>query len=195
MDNLNKQVAFISELEKLKLVYRQNMVLGGVRQENSAEHSWHAAMMALLLQEHIPFKVDISKVVTMLLIHDIVEIETGDTWVFDTKARKEVEEKEDLAADKLFGMLPKSQHLEYLKIWREFEEGMTPDARFAKAMDVLNPLLGHIVTAPSRTNPMNIKSSQVREKKSFIKDLSPSLWELVEELIVQGVEKGVFLEN
>jgi putative hydrolase of HD superfamily len=141
-ERLTKQIELVIELDRLKSVLRKTCVKSADRRaENSAEHSWHVALMALLLEEHANEPVDISKVVKMLLLHDIVEIDAGDTFVYDAVASQEQEEKELQAAERLFGMLPADQGEELKAIWLEFEQAETAEARFAKALDRLIPVL------------------------------------------------------
>lgn len=186
--NILKQVNFISELEKLKTVTRMNRTLDG-RQENSAEHSWNAALMVIALKEHAPKDCDIFRVVTMLLIHDIVEIDTGDTFLYDTVKRDAVVDEEKEAAKRIFSLLPNEQAQEMLDLWLEFEEGETIDASFAKAIDNLHPLINHPITRNDGENIGNVSKSQVIEKKKFIKDISPALWEIAQEAINKAVQK------
>lgn len=139
---LEQQLSLLIELDRLKSVLRRTRVRSAEgRLENSAEHSWHVAMMALLMQEHANEPVEITKVVKMLLLHDIVEIDAGDTFVYDAQASKEQEEKELAAAHRLFGMLPQDQGQELFDVWQEFELAQSPEAKFAKALDRLIPML------------------------------------------------------
>lgn len=187
---LNKKIQFIQEIEKLKVVYRQNRVLED-RFENSAEHSWHAVMMALLLEEDVKFKkLDILKVIKMLMIHDIVEIDAGDTFLYDTKGREEAETTELNAANRIFGLLPDEFATEYLNIWQEFEAHESNEAKYAKALDAMQPILNHSITGIENTH--NLSRSQVIEKKIFIKDVSESLWQAALQAIDVCVDKGLF---
>ena len=187
-DSLLRQIDFICEIEKLKGVNRANRTLDG-RRENTAEHSWHVALMALLLQEHAATELDMLKVVTMLLIHDIVEIDAGDTWLYDPNQADKLA-AETSAAERLYALLPEAQHHEYLDLWREFEAQASDEARFAAAIDGLQPLLNHLLTGNTRDGVVAI--DQVYEKKAFIKDHAPHLWELVEKLIEKSVERGLY---
>lgn len=191
-ERLQKLVHFITELEKLKLVERQNNILDSNRQENSAEHSWHAALIAVLMQEYAPPGVDVARVVKMLLIHDVVEIDAGDTYLYDDQKKKSVILDEGKAAIRLFGILPSPQGEEYLALWHEFEARITPDAKFAAAIDNLQPLLNYEVTGRATDNPSGPSKSQRAQKKRFIKDVSPQLWDLAEHLIASGVAKGLY---
>lgn len=138
-ERFEKQMAFILEIDKLKQVGRQNYLADGSRKENDAEHSWHLAMMALLLSEYAPGKVDTGKVILMVLMHDIVEIIAGDTYCYDEEGRLDKEEREKKAAEVLFGMLPDDQKDMMWSLWNEFEEGQTPEAEFAAILDRLQP--------------------------------------------------------
>lgn len=192
-ENSRQVLEFIQELEKLKTVTRQNRTLDDGRWENSAEHSWHVAMMALLMQELLPENVDIVKVVKMLLIHDIVEIDTGDVYLYDEEKRKAVAVKEAVAAERIFGLLPDHLRDEYLALWREFEEKETVEAKAAGALDTLQPLINHDVTGTENRHGMT--RTRVTTKKLFIKEISSELWEIAEHLIEKGVQKGLFFDE
>ncbi len=143
---LSRQLAFIVELDKLKRILRQTLVMDGSRRENSAEHSWHLAVMAVLLSEHAREAVDVQRVVKMLLIHDVVEIDAGDTFCYDAAATVGKEERERGAAERLFGLLPEEQAEELHELWEEFEARGTAEAQFANALDRLQGLLQTITT-------------------------------------------------
>lgn len=194
MTRLEKQIQFIKELEKLKVIYRQNRVLTPDRFENSAEHSWHIVIMALILEDTCCLnELDMMKVMKMLLIHDIVEIDAGDAFLYDDVRRTEAETSEVLAANRIFGLLPENQREDYLSLWQEFEEHESKEARYAKAMDALQPLLNHSLTGLENTH--NLTKSQVMEKKIFIKDVSEKLWEVALEAIETCVSKGLFRDE
>ena len=192
-EKMEKYLEFMSELEKLKTVTRMNRTLDPLRPENSAEHSWHTALMAILMQGYLPAAIDINKVVKMILIHDIVEIDTGDTYLYDEEKRKQAARKEAIAAERLFSMLPEPHNTEFLSLWKEFEAKETLEARAAAALDALQPLINHNVTGIG--NPRGMTKTKVTEKKIFIKDISTELWELSEHLIEKAVEKGLFLDE
>jgi putative hydrolase of HD superfamily len=197
MTDLDRQLAFLSELEKLKLVERKNGVLGGARRENSAEHSWHAAIMALLLSGSLerPEGIDLSRAVRMLLVHDIVEIDAGDSFFTDGVAREAVERAEESGARRIFGLLPEAQREELYGLWKEFDAGRSPDAAYAKAIDRLQPLLGHLATAPAGENPLRLKRSDIERLKEKNRAVSPELWELTLDLIRKSVERGLYLDE
>ena len=141
MDRLEQQMNFILEVDKLKKIGRQTYLSDGSRKENDAEHSWHLALMAILLGEHANEKVDVLKVVSLVLIHDIIEIDAGDTYAYDDEGNKTKREREEKAADRIFNLLPKDQAVYMRELWEEFEEGETPEARFALALDNVQPTM------------------------------------------------------
>ena len=185
---LREQMSFLREVEKLKGVLRANKTVDG-RNENSAEHSWHVALMALVLEEHASSPIDMLKVIKLLLIHDLVEIDAGDTWLYEENQESKLED-ETRAAIRLFSLLPENQKDEYVMLWREFESRSTEEAKFASAIDGIQPLLNHVVTG----NPEDgvIPLEKVRNKKMYISEFTPKLWDLVDELIEESVSKGLY---
>lgn len=194
VSRLEKQMSFVFELEKLKTVYRQNGIIGGVRQENSAEHSWHIAVMALLLAEYCKEKIDLLHTLKMLLIHDIVEVYAGDTFLYDTQKREEAKANEKIAADKIFSLLPDDQKEDFMNTWLEFEERKTPEAQYAAVLDNLQPLLNHYYTNNRNIIKKNLKKSQIIDKKEFIKDFSEELWTFALDIIEKGTALGLYLD-
>ncbi|GAB2890016.1 HD domain-containing protein [Uliginosibacterium flavum] len=193
---LEQQMAFIIEMEKLKIVYRQNGVLGGARHENTAEHSWHVTLMALLLQEHaLDQNLDIVKVIKMLMVHDIVEIDAGDTWAYDAAGYQDKAAKEDAAAQRIFGLLPSDQCEALITVWREFEVGETPEARFAASLDSMSPVVNFYATDGVEGDTGRLKTSQVYAKKRFIGETAPALWHYTQDVIRKSGEKGLYLED
>lgn len=145
-ERLERQIQFIIEIDKLKKIYRQTILMDGSRYENDAEHSWHLGVMAILLSEYVPEgDIDILKVIKMVLIHDIIEIDAGDTFCYDDNALNDKQEREQRAADRLFAILPPDQAQEFMELWQEFEERATVEARFAAALDRLQPLCTIII--------------------------------------------------
>ncbi|ENJ1726409.1 TPA: HD domain-containing protein [Vibrio parahaemolyticus] len=191
MDRLEKQLALLIELDKLKSVLRRTRVKSAEgRLENSGEHSWHVALMAVLMKEHANAPVDICRVMKMLLIHDVVEIDAGDTFVYDTAATKEQAEKEIKAAERLFGMLPTDQGQELLALWQEFEAAQSDDAKYAKALDRLIPMLLNY-----HNNGQSWKENSVTREHALtinkrIEFGSVTLWDKAKELIEEATEKG-----
>ena len=191
MNRLTQQLDFILEIDKLKSIYRQSLLLDETRNENSAEHSWHVACMAMLLQEYANSDIDIARVLKMLLLHDVIEIDAGDTYFYDPVASADKEEREQKAADRLFALLPDDQAIEYRSIWDEFEAIETGEATFAKALDRLMPLLHNFHTKGKSWQSHNVTEAQVREQ--IIPDILPGskeLAKLAEEVIDDAVKKG-----
>jgi putative hydrolase of HD superfamily len=190
-DQLIKQIEFIKEIDKLKYIVRKTKLLNSDRPENDAEHSWHLAMMAIILSEHSNSPIDVLRVVKMLLIHDLVEIDAGDTFIYDTQKSHDNTEEERLAAERIFGLLPKGQASELMAIWEEFEEQKTNEARFARAMDRLEPLLQNVSNNGGTWSEFGIGFDQVYHKKQVIRNGSSRIWEYAEQLIQDSVEKGI----
>jgi putative hydrolase of HD superfamily len=192
MEALNKQLDFVMELDRLKSVYRQALVKSDDnRFENSAEHSWHITLTAQILHQYAVEKVDIARVISMLLIHDIVEIDAGDMFAFsDQKDLAEQEEKEIVAATRIFGLLPDKQFQHYKQLWLEFENAETIDAKFAKAMDRVLPLLQNMRNDGGSWARHSIAKSQVINRNKYLEGLAPKLWLYACEQIDIAVEKG-----
>ncbi len=191
MDRLEKQLALLIELDKLKSVLRRTRVKSAEgRLENSGEHSWHVALMAVLVEEHANAPVDICRVMKMLLIHDVVEIDAGDTFVYDTAATKEQAEKEIKAAERLFGMLPTDQGQELLALWLEFEAAQSDDAKYAKALDRLIPMLLNYHTNGQSWKENSVTREQALTINKRIEFGSVTLWDKAKELIEEATEKG-----
>jgi putative hydrolase of HD superfamily len=193
-DNLLKQIAFIKEIDKVKYIQRKTKLFNSDRNENDAEHSWHLAIMAVVLAEHSNENIDVLKVVKMLLIHDIVEIDAGDTFIYDTQKNHTNTDEERLAANRIFGLLPEAQAEELIEIWEEFEAGETKEAKFAKSMDRLEPLLQNTSNNGGTWAEFGVDYDKVYNKKKVIKDGSEVIWDYAENLINESVEK-VFSKN
>lgn len=192
MSDLNQTVEFIKEIEKLKSVTRFNRTLDG-RFENSAEHSWQGTIAAMVLQDYYPEKLNMEKVISMLLIHDLGEIYAGDTWVFDDEKKLHAHDRELASIEKTMSLLPEATYLNMKNSWLEFEKGQSPEARYARVIDALVPLINHLEVSDVNYNPDHIRSEMVLEKKNFIKSESKELWKLTEELVQESVEKGLYL--
>ena len=190
-DNLLKQIAFIKEIDKVKYIQRKTKLFNSDRNENDAEHSWHLAIMAVVLAEHSNENIDVLKVIKMLLIHDIVEIDAGDTFIYDTQKNHTNTDEERLAANRIFGFLPKAQAEELIEIWEEFEAGETKEAKFAKSMDRLEPLLQNTSNNGGTWAEFGVDYDKVYNKKKVIKDGSEVIWDYAENLINESVEKGI----
>ncbi len=193
-ERLRHQIEFVLEIDKLKSVLRQSYLLSGKRRENSAEHCWHTAVMALVLAEHAREPVDVLRAACLLLVHDIVEIDAGDTYCYDDEAAADKAEREQAAADRLFGMLPADQVGELRRLWDEFEAGATREARFARALDRLMPLLHNYHTQGRSWKEHGITSAQVLEHNAEVSAGSEDLWRFVQELVEDAVAKGYLAE-
>lgn len=189
---LAAQIGFIVEIDRLKHVLRRSLLTDGSRRENDAEHSWHMAVMAMVLAEHAAEPVEIGRVVRMLLVHDLVEIDAGDTFLYDTVAAADQEEREQRAADRIFGLLPAEQEKEFRALWDEFEARATPDAKFARALDRLQPMLHNFLTQGGSWKEYGVRPEQVLARKRLIADGAPALWALAETLVAEAVRKGYF---
>lgn len=191
MERLEQQLNLIIELDKLKSVLRRTRVKSVEgRLENSAEHSWHVALMAILMQEHANEPVEISKVMKMLLLHDIVEIDAGDTFVYDTVASAQQEEKERIAAERLFGLLPDDQGDELKAIWLEFEQAQSAEAKYAKALDRIIPMLLNYHNDGQSWQEHGVTKHQALTINRKIEDGSTILWHKAKQLIEEASEKG-----
>jgi putative hydrolase of HD superfamily len=188
------QINFLLELDKLKDIKRQSRIIPSLRRENSAEHSWHIAIMALVLGRDFGKDVDLTRVVTMLLLHDIVEIDAGDTYAYDQQGYEDKEQREQEAAARIFGLLPPDQGDALRTAWEEFEQGETREARFAHSMDRLMPLLHNYYSQGSTWKSHGTRKSQVQKRMAKIREASPELWEFAEDLIDKAVHQG-FLAN
>ncbi len=190
-ENLKKQIDFIKEIDKVKYIQRRTKLFNSDRNENDAEHSWHLAMMTIVLAEHSNFPLDILKVLKMVLIHDIVEIDAGDTFIYDTTKSHNNTDEERNAANRIFGLLPEEQAAEFISIWEEFELGGTNEAKFAKSMDRLEPLLQNTSNQGGTWKEFGVKYHTVQEKKKVIQEGSSALWDYAEELIQDSVKNGI----
>jgi len=189
-ERLLSQVAFIHEIDKLKYIQRKTRLFNSDRSENDAEHSWHLAMMALTLAEHANEPVDTLKVLKMLLIHDLVEIDSGDVFLYDTIVNHDNTVAERKAAERIFGLLPAKQAKEFIAIWEEFETGDTAEARFARSMDRLEPILQNVSNQGGTWTEYNVPYDVVMDKTNKIQYGSKTLWDFTETLIDDSVEKG-----
>ena len=190
-ENLLKQVAFIKEIDKLKYIQRKTKLFNSDRHENDAEHSWHLAMMTIVLAEHSNKPIDVLKVLKMVLIHDIVEIDAGDTFIYDSTKSHTNTDEELIAAKRIFGLLPAKQAAEYIAIWKEFEEGMTDEAKFARSMDRFEPLLQNTSNNGGTWAEFNVPYQKVYDKKKAIQNGSTIIWNYAEHLINESVDRGI----
>lgn len=192
-DRLAQQLAFLNEVEKLKLVYRRNKTIDQARYENSAEHSWHLALMALILAEHADTPgIDLFRVLKMLLIHDLVEIYAGDTWLYDLQAAQVQAENETIAAERLFELLPSDQAAEFHHLWNEFVARDTPEAAFAAALDGLQPLMNHLLSGAPDEQAAVPSRGDVLRRKQHIAASSHALWNVAQTLIEESTRRGLY---
>lgn len=189
-DRLAKQIEFIVEIDKLKGIVRQTLLTDGSKQEDSAEHSWHIAVIAIVLCEYAKEPVDLHRVLKMVLIHDLVEIDAGDTYCHDEEANKGKAELELKAADRIFNLLPKDQGGEFRSLWQEFEERKTPEARFAAALDRLQPLLNDFTAGGLMWKKHGVFEDQVYRRNSPIEEGAPGLWEYAAGIIRHAAREG-----
>lgn len=194
-DRLKKQIEFMVEVDKLKNIYRQTYVLHEDRTENDAEHSWHLALLAFLLAEHSNQPIDVLRTMKMVLIHDIVEIDAGDTYCYDTEGYKDKAERETKAANRIFGILPDDQRDEFMALWLEFEENTTPESKFANVLDRIQPL-----TLNYRKDGISWKKHSVRKEQVVNRNIktaegSEILWEYVMEILDDAEMKGFFTKQ
>lgn len=189
-ERLKKQLDFFLELDKMKNLYRQTYVLHEDRKENDAEHSWHIAITAFLLSEYAKNDIDINKVVKMLLIHDVVEIDAGDTYCYDTAGNTTKAEREEKAAQRIFGLLPDDQKAEYYSLWREFEDSKTNEARFAAVMDRIQPLMLNYTKGGISWQEHGIRKDQVMNRNSDYFSESDELAALIKSVLDDAQNKG-----
>ena len=191
-ERLHKQIEFIVQIDRLKQIFRQNVITGNARNENDAEHSWHLAVMAVMLLEYVEGpEIDILKVIKMVLIHDLVEIEAGDTFCYDEEANRDKEEREKRAAEKLFSLLPPDQASEIWQLWLEFEGLVSQEACFAACLDRLQPLLLNINTNGHTWKKPGVTSEKVLKRNEILAKHAPRLWEYAKQMIAESVEKGL----
>jgi putative hydrolase of HD superfamily len=194
-DRFRQQIEFILEVDKLKQVQRRTILMDKSRRENSAEHSWHIALTVMVLSEYArDADIDFLRVMKILLVHDLIEIDAGDTYCHDEKGKKNQAERERLAADRIFNILPPDQAGTFRDLWDEFEDRKTPESRFANALDRVQPLLHNYFTQGQTWLENDIKSDQVKSRMQPVDDGAPVLWNYVSSLIDDAVKKGFLSE-
>lgn len=189
-DKIKNQIQFVITIDEMKNILRRNLLADGSRRENDAEHSWHLAMMAMILEEYSADKVDIGRVLKIALVHDLVEVYAGDTFAYDTKGYEDKEEREIQAAEKLFGMLDPAQGAEIRSLWDEFEAKSTPEAVYANAIDRLQPLILNYLT-DGHTWKMGVHAPQILKRMDIIRTATPELWHIVEGIISTSIKEGI----
>lgn len=190
-ERLKKQLDFILQADAEKEIERRTLLSNGKRFENDAEHAWHMALMAILLSEYANEEIDLLKTVTMILIHDIVEIDAGDTYCYDYESGKTQREREIKAADRIYSLLPEDQGKKLRALWEEFEKNETPEANFAHAMDCLQPTMLNNASGGVMWKKNGIRLTQVLKRNEYTPKGSQALWDYqLNELIMKNVEKG-----
>jgi len=194
-DRFRQQLEFILEIDRLKHVLRQTILMDRSRRENSAEHSWHIALTVMILSEYAGDEgIDFFRVMKILLIHDLIEIDAGDTYCYDERGRKDQAAREKAAAERIFRILPPDQAAMFRELWDEFEDRKTPESRFANALDRVQPFLHNYFTRGQTWQENDIKSDQVKGRMQPVNDGAPVLWKYVSSLIDDAVKKGFLSE-
>lgn len=189
-ERLLKQMAFIREVDKEKTIFRQTWLTDGTRKENDAEHSWHLAMMAMLLSEYANEKVDVLHVMSMVLIHDLVEIDAGDTYAYDDAGNKTKAKRELAAADRLFNILPEDQAKKLRALWDEFEEAKTPEAKFASTLDKCQPILLNDASGGKSWDEHEVYAQQIWKRNEKTAEGSETIWDFFKRIIEENIENG-----
>lgn len=190
-ERIKKQFEFIREIDKEKFIQRQTYLTDGIRKENDAEHAWHMAIMTILLSEYANEKIDVLKTVTMLLLHDIVEIDAGDTYAYDEDAKKTQREREVRASERIFGLLPDDQKERFQAIWEEFEAGETAEAKFARTMDNIQPIMLNAATDGKAWEEHGVRLEQIMNRNKNTAKGSQALWDYARRNFVEpNVENG-----
>lgn len=190
MDRLKKQMKFILEVDKLKKVTRQSYISDGSRFENDTEHSWSLALMCILLGEYAKENIDAVRTISMVLIHDIVELDAGDTYAYDEKGNLSKRNREVAAAERIFHILPDDQAVYMRELWEEFEAGETPEAKFALTLDKIQPIMLNDVTGGKAWRNHEVRASQVYKRNASTREGSEELWKFAKELIDKNIEQG-----
>ncbi len=190
MDRLQQQMNFILEVDKLKKITRQTYLSDGSRKENDTEHSWHLALMCAFLAEHAREKIDVLKTMKMVLIHDIVEIDAGDTYAYDTAGNTTKREREVKAAERIFHLLPPDQAEEMRNLWEEFEEGQTPEAKFALTLDKVQPVMLNDASGGKSWREHEVRLEQIMKRNERTPDGSEALWAFTKGIIDRNVKCG-----
>lgn len=195
MNRLEQQLQFILEIDKVKKIIRQTPLSDASRKENDAEHSWHIALMAYLLQEYAEEPVEVSKVMLMVLIHDLVEIDAGDTYAYDEEGAKTKDERERKAADRIFGLLPEEQGMYLKTLWEEFEAYETAEAKYAHLLDNFQPLLLNDAAGGISWTEHQVKKSQIYKRNERVEETSATIWKCMQDKIDKHIQAGHVLDE
>lgn len=195
MTRLEQQIQFIVEIDKVKEIFRQSYLTDGSRKENDAEHSWHLALMAVLLKEHMKEEPDILKAMTMVLIHDLVEIDAGDTYAYDDAGAATKRAREEKAADRIFGLLPEDQGSYFRELWEEFEAYESADAKYAHLLDNLQPILQNDASGGKSWREHGVRKSQIYKRNEKMPEISEPVWEQIQKIVEKNIELGNIKED
>ena len=195
MERLQQQMKFILEVDKVKQIIRQTYLADGSRKENDAEHSWHLALMAVLLKEYANEEVDLAKVIPMVLLHDLVEIDAGDTYAYDQAGLATQRARESKAADRIFGMLPEDQGGYFRELWDEFEAYESDDAKFAHLLDNFQPLLLNDAAGGISWTEHQVKKSQIYKRNEKVEETSATIWKCMQDKIDKHIQAGHVLDE
>ena len=192
---LQQQMIFIAEVDKLKNIFRRTILTDSSRRENDAEHSWHLALMAIVLEEYAAEPVKLGRVLAMVTVHDLIEIYAGDTFAFDAAANQDKAQREQAAAEKLFGMLDQEQGHKFRQLWEEFDAMNTADARFAASLDRIQPFMHNVLTEGHTWKLGSVTKEQVYRRMAPVKTGTPALWPWLESQVASAIEKGWIKEQ
>jgi len=196
LGRMEKQFAFIKEIDGLKEIGRQSYIKDGSRKENDAEHSWHLAMMALLMNEYANEKIDVLRVISMVLIHDIVELDAGDTYAYDEAGNATKRERELAAAERIFHILPEDQAKYLYDLWEEFEDAITSESKFAHTLDNIQPLMLNDATGGKAWKEHRVKLSQIMKRQKKTKEGSEQMWEYARKnMLERNLESGAIIRD
>ena len=190
MTRLEQQIQFLVEFDKVKNIFRQTYLADGKRKENDAEHSWHIALMAFVLKEYVKEPIDVMKVMLMVLIHDLVEIDAGDTYAYDSVGVLDKREREEKAADRIFGLLPKDQGSYFRELWEEFEAYETADAKYAHLLDNFQPILLNDASGGKSWAEHGVKKSQIYKRNEKVEETSDAVWQKIQAIVQKNIDLG-----
>ena len=190
MTRLEQQIQFLVEIDKVKNIFRQTYLTDGKRKENDAEHSWHIALMAFVLKEYVKEPIDVMKVMLMVLIHDLVEIDAGDTYAYDSVGALDKREREEKAAERIFGLLPKDQGSYFRELWEEFEAYETADAKYAHLLDNFQPILLNDASGGKSWAEHGVKKSQIYKRNEKVEETSDAVWQKIQAIVQKNIDLG-----